>query len=347
MGWLVVRTGLRGGIRWMGRRCRGRGRCGLRWGRGLEWRRRAGADTAGPKDLRTPIRSISRPGSHLCATLLATAVSSQKSVRVTLTKTQLETEEGAELAAVCERLVHDGLLTNAEIGQLETWLLQHRDSELPAVTFLREIIAESVEDDIITDGERSALQRAIERVLPAEKRAQAAKARKIAKGRVEHFYSKVRGLTFPNADGSDRSQIISRLRPGDMLRLEREPDNPRESSAIKILTENGEQIGYIATLIATSGGTDRGLAAEMDRGIRVECRVKDLTGGGKKNRGVNLEIAFWKGLPEGQPSGSLLPPFELDEDGNRGKTPGTGCLPGCGLIVVLAIVAMLVVVAMG
>jgi len=60
---------------------------------------------------------------------------------------------------------------------------------------------------------------------------------------LEHFFGHVAGESHRNADGSDRQSIIPRCRVGDLLVLEHEPDNPHDVNAIRVLRQNGEQIG--------------------------------------------------------------------------------------------------------
>ena len=62
---------------------------------------------------------------------------------------------------------------------------------------------------------------------------------------LEHFFGHVAGESHRNADGSDRQAIILRCRVGDLLVLEHEPDNPHDINAIRVLRQNGEQIGYL------------------------------------------------------------------------------------------------------
>ena len=62
---------------------------------------------------------------------------------------------------------------------------------------------------------------------------------------LEHFFGHVAGESHRNADGSDRQVIIPRCRVGDLLVLEHEPDNPHDINAIRVLRQNGEQIGYL------------------------------------------------------------------------------------------------------
>ena len=62
---------------------------------------------------------------------------------------------------------------------------------------------------------------------------------------LEHFFGHVAGESHRNADGSDRQAIIPRCRVGDLLVLEHEPDNLHNINAIRVLRQNGEQIGYL------------------------------------------------------------------------------------------------------
>ena len=62
---------------------------------------------------------------------------------------------------------------------------------------------------------------------------------------LDHFFGQVAGESRRNDDGSDRQAIIARCRVGELLRLEHEPDNPHDINAIRVLRQNGEQIGYL------------------------------------------------------------------------------------------------------
>jgi len=62
---------------------------------------------------------------------------------------------------------------------------------------------------------------------------------------LRHFFGHVVGESHRNADGSDRQTIIPRCQVGELLVLEHEPDNPHDINAIRVLRQNGEQIGYL------------------------------------------------------------------------------------------------------
>ncbi len=103
-----------------------------------------------------------------------------------------------------------------------------------------------------------------------------------------YFYSKVAGVTFQNDDGIARQGIIARCRVGERLLLKHETQNPASSTAVGVFRENGEQLGY---LNARLGGE---LCSCLDRGEVIPCCIADLTGGGRRTRGVNIYLGAWE-----------------------------------------------------
>ena len=53
------------------------------------------------------------------------------------------------------------------------------------------------------------------------------------------------GERFANSDGSSRQDELGRCRPGEAIRLEREPDNPRDPMAVALYSSRGVQVGYL------------------------------------------------------------------------------------------------------
>jgi hypothetical protein len=102
------------------------------------------------------------------------------------------------------------------------------------------------------------------------------------------FFTKIVGVTHPNKDGKSRQRLIAKCRVGETLVLVREPDNPVDSNAIRVVRLNGEQLGYIPAHVAANG-----LAKDLDSGEQPKCRIKNLTGGEGLTRGVNIEIGNW------------------------------------------------------
>ena len=90
---------------------------------------------------------------------------------------------------------------------------------------------------------------------------------------------KVVGVTFKNEDGSSRKDKIiemSQYKDKAVIQLEREPQNPYDPNAIKVLAD-GKQIGYIGRDFSGI------LAPMMDNEFRrFTAKVKDC--GEYKNR---------------------------------------------------------------
>lgn len=93
----------------------------------------------------------------------------------------------------------------------------------------------------------------------------------------ESFYSKLVGVTFDN-----RQDVIPTLRVGEELILHREPDNPYDTNAIRVLTQDGRDVGHIRKEIAAD------IAPIIDAGTNYRCIVTAVTGGGEHSYGVNI-----------------------------------------------------------
>jgi hypothetical protein len=114
------------------------------------------------------------------------------------------------------------------------------------------------------------------------------------------FFTKIAGVTHRNKDRKSRQRLIGQCRVGEELVLEREPDNPVDPDAIRVLRVTGEQLGYIPAHVAASG-----LGKDLDRGERPKCRIANLTGGAGLTRGVNIEIGEWP--KDSYPSEAAIP----------------------------------------
>jgi hypothetical protein len=70
---------------------------------------------------------------------------------------------------------------------------------------------------------------------------------------VRHFFARVAGESYLNRDGTRRQAIIATCRVGERILLEPEPENPQYDHAVRLLREDGRQIGYL----------ERGMAARL------------------------------------------------------------------------------------
>jgi HIRAN domain len=62
---------------------------------------------------------------------------------------------------------------------------------------------------------------------------------------MHHIFSRVTGESFRNDDGTERQAIIVNCRVGALLLLEAKPNNPGDENVIRVLREDGQQIGYL------------------------------------------------------------------------------------------------------
>lgn len=148
------------------------------------------------------------------------------------------------------------------------------------------------------------------------------------------FFTKVAGVTHEG-----RQQVVAQCSAGERLVLVRDPNNPFDEGAIKIMRSNGQQIGFIPAHVSRSGDSG-GLSAQMDRGNRFQCRIKDLTGGwGGRSLGVNIEITedLDFASPEIAPLRKEAPTYRVIR--NRASHPSW--LLWCAAVAVLIIIGLI------
>jgi single-stranded-DNA-specific exonuclease len=96
---------------------------------------------------------------------------------------------------------------------------------------------------------------------------------------VAAFHTKVVGVTFEG-----RQAVLPLVRPGERLHLVRDPRNPRDPHAIKVVREGGEQLGFLRAGLAAR------LAPSIDAGARYLATATALTGGGDRAWGLNIYL---------------------------------------------------------
>lgn len=80
------------------------------------------------------------------------------------------------------------------------------------------------------------------------------------------------GERHDNDDGSSRQDELARCRPGDPVRLVREPENPHDAMAVAVLTSRGVKVGYLKR------GRAVWIGSKMDRGYDVRAIVERVKG---------------------------------------------------------------------
>ncbi|MEO5631502.1 MAG: ribonuclease H-like domain-containing protein, partial [Nitrospiraceae bacterium] len=107
-----------------------------------------------------------------------TSANAESNRRVSLTKIQRATEDGAELLSLCQTVTADGALSDEEVQSLRDWLRSNSSSDLTAISFLFQVVEKIVADGIVTSDERHELFLAVERVLPQDVREMSRTARR-------------------------------------------------------------------------------------------------------------------------------------------------------------------------
>jgi hypothetical protein len=92
------------------------------------------------------------------------------------------------------------------------------------------------------------------------------------------FEAPVRGLAHEG-----RASRLAGVHVDDVLQLDREPDNPYDSNAIRVRGTDGEDLGYVAREVA------RGLAGVIDTGTAVTARVLSVE---HKPPALQLALSF-------------------------------------------------------
>src|SRR5262249_11028115 len=105
-----------------------------------------------------------------------------------------------------------------------------------------------------------------------------AKDRYASIGEASQFHTKLAGVSFEG-----RQDRIAGLQLGTELTLQRQPENQYDANAIAV-HYGALQMGFL------SKGIAKHLAPHIDSGARYRARVESLTGGGEKNRGVNIYV---------------------------------------------------------
>lgn len=246
------------------------------------------------------------------------------------------------------------MVSRGEMERLREWLEVDRGIDFPACAFLYEIIDTISADGEISEEELDRLALGIERVLPKDVRAVAREQRsrrreskkreliaKRAADRAERDVAKARRraererlrplhrgdyLVAGACRKEERRIACERLSDGDMVDLEREPDNRHDPNAILILSENGDELGYVPREHA------KVMAPLLDAGADYEATIKKLW---ERSDGgiVPIVVSVLRNADDAFPVSSSA-------STSRPET-SDGCLRGC-LSVVLAAVAVFV-----
>ena len=98
--------------------------------------------------------------------------------------------------------------------------------------------------------------------------------------------TKVVGVSQNNADGTSRQEIIKQgVEENDPIILEREPENPHDPRAVKVLNQSREQIGYLSREVAGR------VSFALDNEAEVVARASWVSGEKMTGVGLRIELA--------------------------------------------------------
>ena len=103
------------------------------------------------------------------------------------------------------------------------------------------------------------------------------------------FFTKLVGVTFDNLDGVNRQEILSDLFENYdpnvkvFLKAKREIDNPYDSKAVAIFTEDDKQVGYLSRKVNET------VAPWIDEGWGLLVEIVSVNGD-LGNIGINIWI---------------------------------------------------------
>lgn len=269
--------------------------------------------------------------------------------RISLTKTQLRTELGAELLSLCESITADGRLAPQEAQGLREWLDEAAEAELPAASYLRDVVERVLADGTITPEESREVYRAVEAVLPPEVRRQATAARRDVEAaerdearaaREREREERRRDVQLASANfmvagvrHEGRPAVIQRYaKGGDPVRLFRDRGNRYSLFAIAVQLENGKQIGFVPEEDAQR------LAPLLDEGAKCAAYVTKILTGGRSPIPACRRGSIARTRPSMSRVWPAVRPFALSScpracrrSGPRRRVgSGSDCPPGCG-----------------
>lgn len=224
------------------------------------------------------------------------SVETEKARRVSLTKTQRQTEIGVELISLCQSFTEDGSLSDEEIHGLRAWLEANQSSDLPAISFLIETVQKVLEDGKVTKEERQAVYKALETVLPPEIRKEAVARRREIELDEKNYQRALRdqekqekreereqnrtigswNFMVAGVRYEDRPALIEKnVRADNIAFLKRDKFNKHSRNAIEVLTQNGVMIGFVPEDDAVD------MAPLFDQGCRYEAFFTKVLSGGR------------------------------------------------------------------
>ena len=110
----------------------------------------------------------------------------------------------------------------------------------------------------------------------------------------------VAGESFNNDDGTSRQLLLSRVEPGMPVDLIKEPENPRDPEAIKVVVRGIGQVGYLKSWFAER------VHEHESFGGRIQAKVAEVSGGTKRKPIYGITLAIQPLDRQGNAMNNLL-----------------------------------------
>jgi hypothetical protein len=213
--------------------------------------------------------------------------------RVSLTKSQCETDIGKELIALCMDFTDDGILSDDEVNQLRHWIGEKKAIELPAISYLNSATMLYFDSSKEEFKNKKMLYKAIESVLPIAER-------KIASTNKKHIETEEKlriqkekatdklalkeekernkpilsaNFMIAGCKYNNRYRLINKyVRINDKAILSRDKENKHSKYAVKLLTKQGYCIGFVPEFYAEE------IASELDDNTKYEAFFTKILG---------------------------------------------------------------------
>ena len=106
------------------------------------------------------------------------------------------------------------------------------------------------------------------------------------------FFTKVVGVTFPNANGESRQNVLHHLQSqinsghSPAIKLFRDSNNSFDSQAVAVLDQQDQQIGFLSKSVVKT------IAPILDSSLPVSVTISQITGGHHRQLGMNIKIEY-------------------------------------------------------
>ena len=97
------------------------------------------------------------------------------------------------------------------------------------------------------------------------------------------IYTKISGISF-------YQETLKKCKSGDSLILKRDLNNQYDKNAVAIYTISNELLGYI------NPTHNMKLSIDLEKGIKFECHIENISGQNQKLLGCNISI--WEKIPK-------------------------------------------------